>query len=82
MENVSNRVICVFFLNTTPPLLFRSHQVGLVAVVTGIEARLVDGRTSSEGRVEILYNGQWGSVCDDSFDQSDADVICKMMGYP
>ncbi|KAL4241093.1 Neurotrypsin [Mactra antiquata] len=45
------------------------------------KVELVGGRDNYEGRVEITINGVNGTICDDDFDDVDADVVCRMLGF-
>ena len=35
----------------------------------------------NEGRVEICLNYVWGTICDDSFSNVDAEVVCRKLNY-
>ena len=54
-----------------------------IANHTQVSVRLMINGTQSvnEGRVELLYNGTWGSICDDFWDYNDAVVVCRMLGF-
>ena len=35
----------------------------------------------NSGRVEVKHNGVWGTVCDRGWDDAEANVLCKSIGY-
>nr|XP_054772378.1 deleted in malignant brain tumors 1 protein-like [Lytechinus pictus] len=58
------------------------HHEDAGVVCEGIvSAYLTGGSSSREGTVKVLYQTSYGTVCDDSFGSTDADVVCRMLGY-
>ena len=60
-------------------------QNSLLGQTSG-DLRLVarNGRTSSSltaGRLEVYYNGEWGTVCDDEFGATAARIACNQLGF-
>ena len=46
------------------------------------DVRLVGTGLKHVGKVELRYQGEWGTVCSNSYwDKVDAQVICRMLGY-
>lgn len=45
------------------------------------DIRLVNGELVNEGRVEVCFDNQWGTICDDRWDNKEATVVCSQLGY-
>ncbi|XP_034518999.1 lysyl oxidase homolog 4 isoform X2 [Ailuropoda melanoleuca] len=62
-------------------LLLQAPPCRLQSLST-VQLRLVGpGSRPEEGRLEVLYQGQWGTVCDDDFALQEATVACRQLGF-
>uniref|UniRef100_A0A8C9Z899 SRCR domain-containing protein n=1 Tax=Sander lucioperca TaxID=283035 RepID=A0A8C9Z899_SANLU len=53
------------------------------SIISPDSVRLVNGTSLCSGRLEVKTNQsiqRWSSVCEDDFDQQDAEVVCRELG--
>ena len=50
-------------------------------ICTNGDVRLVGGSNPFEGRIEVCFYNQWGTICDSFWGNEEARVICRQLGY-
>ena len=79
--------MCLFvlngFINWVTLHFTRLPQIYLFALdePPQVELRLAGGSSNSEGRIEISYNDEWGTICDDEWTDYNARVVCRQLGF-
>ncbi|XP_042201546.1 deleted in malignant brain tumors 1 protein-like, partial [Callorhinchus milii] len=57
-----------------------SHSQDASVTCSGpVPVRLVNGNNMCSGRVEVLHNSTWGSVCGDHWGTEEANVVCRLL---
>ncbi|KAL4223326.1 hypothetical protein ACF0H5_016797 [Mactra antiquata] len=71
-----------------PPSMYGKNCLGTSKEITDCNleyctnpVRLVNGSDPYEGRLEVFHRGQWGTVCDNNFDDFSAMLVCRMLNY-
>ena len=75
-HNTGKKYTCSHFNYNVYSLCFPFEDV-----CTNGDVKLEDGVREYEGRIEICYDGEWGTVCDDGINDSVAEVVCRQLGF-
>jgi hypothetical protein len=60
---------------------YEDISIGCYNATNATELRLVGSYSLHEGRLQVRHRNTWGSVCNDAFNDIDAQVACYQLGY-
>ena len=71
-------VVVIFFYYKSDNM--HDNCLCLISTLDG-RIRLVDGDSPLRGRLEVHYQGVWGTVCGDNWRSVNSDIVCQQLGY-
>ncbi|KAI7805952.1 lysyl oxidase-like 3b precursor, partial [Triplophysa rosa] len=70
------------FAQTTPPVRSNPTPTSQTEGPESLKFRLSGfPRKHNEGRIEVFYKDEWGTICDDDFSLANAHVLCRQLGF-
>lgn len=85
MKTVCKGPNCTFNATSAPGSCTHDNDVGVFCVeevyseCSSGSVRLAGANVINEGRLEVCINDRWGTVCDDSWDERGANLVCRMI---
>ncbi len=71
------RHLIVYARNNADFILY----IAVIPICEDGDIRLIGGDARS-GLVEVCSGNEWGTVCDDLWDNTDGTVACSQLGFP
>ena len=77
------RIRCLgnIILNTVPLYYYNYIASNVTTNCTNGDIRLVNGQSAHEGVVELCFDGHWQNICPTNWDNNEARVVCRQLGY-
>ena len=72
---------CKFFWLSIVFRLYSTLHDCMIDCESEGDVRLINGLYPWEGRVEMFYEGRWGTVCNNGWNAPEAIVVCHQLGY-
>ena len=83
MENDNNIMQCSFHTGTAISSCGHHEDAGVICqhACSNGDIRLSGGMAQNEGRVEVCFNQEWGTICNNHWSTNDGKVVCRQLGY-